>query len=282
VLLDASRLPAEALAVWRDTARRSEIDGLILPGAAAEEVPGGAVYAAVGAVDEPPPPSAVAGYLLGPGAALDAARVRRMARGEGRVLLTANALSRSELDACTSSFPAGRLVLVYRHAPADPAKGDGLRTMLALIKLERLAAAPVALAASPIHVDLATLAFVWGATAVVWELGGGDLPPVTPVEVEAATVRLRRAERFLQSADLVEMSAEDWDAIEPETASMVAVRQLRRGEVLAADMVCGALLYRGISLSLLPRLLGCRLRYDVAEGEALTFGLLDLPQPRPE
>lgn len=278
VVLDASRVPAEARTAWVDAASHCEVDGLVLPAGAAPVTTRLSLFAALGPVGEPPAAEGLAGYVVGAGVALDAARVRGLARGEGRLLLAANALSRNEIDLYTGWFPSGRLVLVYRHAPADPASGDGLRTMLALMKLQRLGTVPVALAVSPAHADIATLALAWGATAVVWELSAETA--ATVAQVKTATAGLRRAMAFLESAELMDMDAEDWGAIESEAASLVAARSLHRGEALAADMVRAEAPYRGVSPSLLPRLLGSRLRYDLAEGDSLTFGMLDVAPPR--
>jgi hypothetical protein len=281
VLLDASRVPAETLPAWVNAGPQCEVDGLVVPTGATRAGTRLAVFAAVEPVGDLPAADGLAGYLVGPGVALDATRVRALSRAEGRVLLTANALSRSDLDLYAGWFPSERLVLVYRHGAPEPVERDVLRTMLALMKLQRLGTVPVALAASPRHLDVATLALAWGATAVLWEVAvAAGVAAPTVAQVKTATAELRRAEAFLESAELVDMDAEDWDAIESEAASLVAARAIHRGETLTADMVRAEPPYRGVSPSLLPRILGSRLRYDMAEGESVTFGMLDVAPRR--
>jgi len=71
-------------------------------------------------------------------------------------------------------------------------------------------------------------------------------------------------------------SPEDWDNMEARMDGLVAARLIHKGEVLQQDMVVARPPHHGIRPSLLTQLIGCKFKYDVQPGEAVTFGLLEL------
>lgn len=85
---------------------------------------------------------------------------------------------------------------------------------------------------------------------------------------------------FEQSARMLHPlpTPDELDQQEASRASLVASRHLRRGEALSEGCFQVRQGGSGISAKLSKELLGCRMLYDLEEGEVVTFGLLDWPR----
>jgi hypothetical protein len=73
------------------------------------------------------------------------------------------------------------------------------------------------------------------------------------------------------------MTPDELDRYDNMRLSLVAARDLKKGEPLTADRVRTARSRGGISPDLLPQLIGLLLAYDLAEDKPITFGMLDQP-----
>lgn len=208
--------------------------------------------------------------------------VQEAAKHSVRTYLTINALSRRDLDRLVVQFSPGSLVLVWdgRHSSQDNATVDIL-SLHQVAKLKRAYDLPLAYLGQ-FHKVETLLAFVLGAGTVinsldlrfVGELGRVDTQGLVLMEEFMKQVEEIRADCIADHWP--SPSPEEWDIIENGMTSLFAAHFIQKGETLTPKMIEVRAPYQGVGASLLPRLIGCKAKYDIQPGDAITFGLLDL------
>ncbi|GEM_PF-6874957 len=192
--------------------------------------------------------------------------------------LTVNLMSRASLRPIE-----GLAAMIVEDTGLDPASDGRLHLLYALQPL----GLPLGFLANLGEIGVTRHAIGYGASTIVIALRQpSDLSRLERGQRMETARRLREHISALRAFavgpcdPLWEASAEELDRYDLQRLSLVAARDLKRGEVLTADMVRAVPPYGGISADLLPHIVGLRLAYDLPAGKPITFGMLGGEAPQ--
>jgi N,N'-diacetyllegionaminate synthase len=198
--------------------------------------------------------------------------------GAGRpVVASVIGVIRAELDALLRLFPRDLTLMhtLNRHA----ATVVGVSYLTALRRFGR----PVGHADTTLDATPSLTAVALGAVMIEKPLtldraqpGPDHAASFTPAELAELVRGARAIEEAAASDRLLDPTPDEMDQLEWERPSIVAARSIPRGAIITADMLTLKPPAWGLSPRALPMLEGRRARYDIAEDDFLTFGVVDL------
>lgn len=206
-------------------------------------------------------------------AATDPRLVARVAETGLAALVDVTLLSSASIEETARRFAPGQLTLMWNQIRRRGSPLETVDDLFALVRLRRygLPVGYVGMDWDPLAVAVAL-----GFGAVVLEAPLDD-PDRTPVwggaDAPGLAARLQQAQ---QDPDGEFLRASDLDLVEEARPSLVAARPIRRGETLTAEMIACKPPFRGLSPGLLSLVIGRRALYEIAQDEAITFGIIDL------
>ena len=219
-----------------------------------------------------------AGWKIPASVATHSALVSAASASGASLIASVSGCSEREATDLVSVLPAGSILL---HELADPRAGREIQEVAYLASLRRFGF-PVGYADAARKPLTALLAVAMGAQVVEKpitlerESGGPDSSrSLIPSEFREMAQRIRELEAQMRSPTLRDPAPEEMDRLDWDRPSIVAACRIPKGTEIREEMLALKPPFRSLAPRLLPELVGRRARYDIAEDEHLTMGMIE-------